>query len=119
MFENIETKTETTVVRSMVLTLSEAEVNEALINSGKLLKRIRQERAKWFDNGEVDWSQHGRANSRPHGKKAGAHGAAKKSSAASAEQKCPHCGESFRRLARHLPACPNRDGGKPFEPDLE
>lgn len=108
MFDNIESKTETTVVHSLVLTLSEAEVNEALIAPSKLLKRLRQARRKWFIRGGATWSATGHASSRPRrGRKAAdtQRTLAKKSAGAVHKQRCPKCHQDFKRLAKHQPHC--------------
>lgn len=114
MFDNIEIKVETTTVHSLIIALSEAEVTEALVNPSKLLKRLRQERAKW--HARPAWSATGHADSRPRkGKKATEKKARSlpvakqaKPAADTADQKCPHCHYTFKRLAKHLPACPDR-----------
>jgi hypothetical protein len=114
MFDNITTteETETIVKRSMTIVLSEDEATAALVNPAKLLKRIRGERAKW--HARPAWSATGHADSRPRKskkateKKSGKAAKQAKPAAAGAEQKCPHCHYSFKRLAKHLPSCPER-----------
>jgi hypothetical protein len=117
MFENIETKEEkeTLITRSLALTLTEAEVNAILIDPRKFQKALRTARNAWYGT-EAKWSATGHgpnADGLPRkGKtkptqKAGKT-SEKKIKAASAPQICPHCRESFKRLAKHLPSCPER-----------
>lgn len=126
MFDHIETTTETVTTRSLTLVLSEGEVNAILVDPRKFQKALRAQRNTWYDH-SPKWSATGHSadhvtgNSRrpvatKDAEKKSRRTAAKPKSAA---QKCPHCGESFKRLARHLPACPNRDDLATFDVNAE
>jgi hypothetical protein len=115
MFENIETKeeTETLVTRSIALTLTEAEVNAILVDPRKFQKALRTARNAWYGTA-AKWSATGHADGLPRQGKSKVKPAKKtvekKSRAATtgAPQICPHCRESFKRLAKHLPSCSER-----------
>jgi hypothetical protein len=115
MFENIETKVETVTRNTLIISLSEAEVTEALVNPHKLMKRLRQERAKWHQH--AVWSSNGHAGlgaSLKDKKQPGGKAAEKKvrslpvgsrrprkPQAQGAKVPCPICGELKREQGLH------------------
>jgi hypothetical protein len=115
MFENIETKVETETItkNSLLILLTEEEVTAALVNPSKLIKRLRQERAKWHTpTAASTWSATGHAGMTPPNKrKNGKQAAEKKAGGETGLQKCPHCRQPFKRLVKHLPTCPDRPTG--------
>jgi hypothetical protein len=119
-----ETVTETITKHVVVLSLNEDDIAQILVDPRPLQKHLREVKSAWHQ-GESAWSATGHADRRPRNGKAKRAGktAEKKSRglprggrSGAPAQICPHCRDSFKRLAKHLPACPERPGASVTDP---
>lgn len=107
-----EVTTETVEHKVFVVKLTEAELTKALIDPRPLQVSLRKARAA-ANPKHSNWATAGYAGhtapNKGTAKKAGqAVRADKAAPAAKADQKCPHCNYPFKRLAKHLPTCPEK-----------
>lgn len=104
-----EVTTETVEHKVFIVKLTEAELTKALIDPRPLQRDLRKARAAAGPK-RSNWATAGYAGHAAPNK-----GAAKKAgkavttaAASKADQKCPHCHYPFKRLAKHLPTCPEK-----------
>lgn len=98
----IETREETIVTRSLVLTISEPEINEALVDPKKLVRQLRAERNKWYKRQTLGQSKKQREDVTAEAKP-------KRGRPAKAVElvACPGCGETFnaKGIGPHKRGC--------------
>ena len=99
-----EITTETVEHKTFIVKLTEAELTKALIDPRPLQVSLRKARAAAGPK-HSNWATAGYAGHAAPNKVA-----AKKAgkAVAKADQKCPHCHYTFKRLAKHLNTCPEK-----------
>lgn len=108
-----EVTTETVEHKVFIVKLTEDELTKALIDPRPLQVSLRKARAaagpKRSNWATAGYAGHAAPNKGQAAKKAAkAVRADKAATAAKADQKCPHCHYPFKRLAKHLPTCPEK-----------